>query len=113
MAKRSEIKFTVELDQKNIPERIVWEATDNPTGKPEETKSIALSVWDQEQRNTLRIDLWSKDMPVDEMKQFCIENVAGIAENIKNSTGDEEMHKELTECVQRLIKIVDSKAKGK
>jgi gliding motility-associated protein GldC len=31
---------------------------------------MMLALWDQSYKNTLRIDLWTKDMPVDEMKRF-------------------------------------------
>ncbi len=106
--KKSEIKFTVELDNNNVPERIVWEATDSPSGKAEETKAIALSLWDNEQRTTMRIDLWMKDMNVDDMKQFSVESIAGLAETIKNATGDEVMFNEMQELCKKLIKHLET-----
>ncbi len=101
----------VELDDKNIPDRIVWDATDSPSGKAEETKAIALSLWDGEQRTTMRIDLWAKDMSVDDMKQFSIETIAGMAETIKNATGDEVMFNEMQELCKKLIKHLESQPK--
>ena len=68
--KKSTIQFEVELDNQNIPTRILWDATDKPEPGMTETKSISVSLWDQKTKNTLRIDLWSKDMPVEEMKRF-------------------------------------------
>src|SRR5688572_13647423 len=109
--RKSEIKSTVELDSQNIPEKILWDATDNPSGKTEETKAIALSVWDPYQKNTLRIDLWSKDMTVEDMKQFCIESISGMAETIKNATGDEVIYNEMKELCKKLIKHVDEENK--
>lgn len=109
--KKSEIKFTIELDEKNIPDAIVWEATDNPNGKPEETKAIAVSVWDTQQKNTMRIDLWTKEMRTDEMKLFFIETMAGISETIKTSTGDEIMANEIKETVKKLIKHLEAESK--
>lgn len=105
--RKSEIKFTIDLDDQNVPEKIFWEATDNPTGKLEETKSIAISLWDPYQQNTLRIDLWSKDMAVEHMKQFCIESISGMAETIKNATGDEFIANEMKELCKRLVKHVE------
>jgi hypothetical protein len=29
-----------------------------------------LSVWDSKEKESMRIDLWTKEMPVDEMKIF-------------------------------------------
>jgi gliding motility-associated protein GldC len=109
--KKSEIKFTVELDKDNVPEKIFWEATDNPSGKTEETKAIALSIWDPYQRNTMRIDLWSKDMPVDDMKQFYIEAISGMAESIQGATGDEVMAKEMKDLCKKLIKHLEEENK--
>lgn len=107
----SEIKFTVKLDDKNIPEKIVWEATDSPTGKPAETKSLSISLWDHTQKNTMRIDLWAKDMPVENMKQFCIESLGGVADNILNSTGDEYMSNEIKALCEKLVKHIQEEPK--
>jgi gliding motility-associated protein GldC len=35
-----------------------------------EAKAIMLSVWDSKEKESMRIDLWTKEMPVDEMKIF-------------------------------------------
>jgi len=86
----SEIKFEIESDEKNIPERIVWNATDKP-GDQEQTRAISVAVWDHVEQNTLRIDLWTKDMPLDEMRRFYINALAGMAESVKVATGDNEM----------------------
>lgn len=111
--KKSEINFTVQLDAQNVPETIHWEATDNPTGKLEATKAIALSVWDVKQKNTMRIDLWTKDMQVDEMKMFFIETIAGLSQTIITSTGDEYMGAEMKELVKKLVKHVEEENKKK
>lgn len=105
--KKSEIKFTIELDEQNIPEKIFWEATDNPNGKMEETKAISISLWDNDQMNTMRIDLWSKDMRVDDMKMFFVETLAGLSETVRNSTGDEKMSSEMKDLVKKLIKLLE------
>ncbi len=104
--KKSEIKLTVELDEQNIPEKIFWDADEKDQPGPSETKSISLSMWDQKVKNTLRIDLWSKDMPVDEMKRFYIDCIGGIAQTLLNSTGDEYMASELNAVCDRLVEHV-------
>ena len=70
--KKSEIKLIVGLDEKNIPEKIEWVAEDSLSQNLKETKSISLSLWDEEKKNTLRIDLWTKDMKTDDMKKFYV-----------------------------------------
>ncbi|MCU0358559.1 MAG: gliding motility protein GldC [Cyclobacteriaceae bacterium] len=101
--RKTTINFQVELDENNVPERIIWEATDKPEMAPSETKSISLSLWDQQQKNTLRIDLWTKDMPVDEMKRFFIDCLGGLGQSILTSTGDEFMASETHALCDRLI----------
>ena len=104
--KKSTIQFSVELDQNNVPERILWDATDKPEDTSSETKSISVSLWDSKQKNTMRIDLWTKDMPVDEMKRFYIECVGGIAQSVLSSTGDERMAQEINALCDRLVELV-------
>ena len=71
--KKSEIKFVITLDKENIPEKIEWIAEDSLSDSLSETKSISLSLWDEKKKNTLRIDLWTKEMQTDEMKRFYID----------------------------------------
>ncbi len=104
--KKSTIQFSVELDQNNVPERILWDATDKPEDTASETKSISVSLWDSKQKNTMRIDLWTKDMPVDEMKRFYIECVGGIAQSVLSATGDERMAQEINALCDRLVELV-------
>ncbi len=106
MTKKSEINFTVELDEQNIPEKIQWHATDQIDSKPSETKSIAISLWDHQQKNTLRIDLWSKDMPVDDMKRFYVDTIGGMAQSILNATGDNFMSQEMNDLCEKLVEYL-------
>ena len=101
--KKSDVNFTVELDQNNIPEKIYWEATDKPDPGLSETKSLSVAIWDHTQKNTLRIDLWTKDMPVEDMKRFHVECLGGIAQSILTSTQDEFMSNEVNALCERLV----------
>jgi gliding motility-associated protein GldC len=101
--KKSTIQFEVELDQNNVPERISWDATDKPEAGLSETKTISVALWDDKSKNTLRIDLWTKDMPVPEMKRFHIDCLGGLAQSILTSTGDEFMAGEINALCERLV----------
>ena len=68
-AHTSKIELNVELDENRIPEKLSWTAQDGGISNAE-AKAIFLSVWDAKAQESLRIDLWTKDMPVDEMKLF-------------------------------------------
>ena len=101
--KKSTINFTIHLDDKNVPEKIFWDATEKPEPGLTEAKSISLALWDHIQKNTLRIDLWAKDMPVDEMKRFYIDCLGGLAQSMLSSTGDELMARETNALCEKLV----------
>ena len=86
----SEIKFEIELDSNRVPEKLFWTAEDGGIAK-EEAKAIMLSIWDSKAKETMRIDLWTKDMPVDEMKIFFHQTLVAMSETFKRATDDEKM----------------------
>lgn len=86
----SEIKLTVELDENRVPEKIKWTAQDGGVNE-EEAKAMLLSIWDSNVQETLRIDLWTKDMPVDEMKVFFHQTLVAMADTFHRATEDEKM----------------------
>ena len=86
----SEIKFFVELDENKVPEKLSWTAQDGGV-QAEEAKAIMLSIWDSKTQESLRIDLWTKDMPVDEMKLFFHQTLVAMSDTFKRATDDEKM----------------------
>lgn len=86
----SEIKFLVELDENRVPEKLSWTAQDGGVDA-EEAKALMLSIWDSKAQETLRIDLWTKDMPVDEMKLFFHQTLVAMADTFNRATDDQKM----------------------
>ncbi len=86
----SEIKVKVTLDENKIPEALHWSAEDGGVHN-EESKAVMLSVWDHKARESLRIDLWTKDMPLDEMKIFFHQTLRAMADTFERATSDEKM----------------------
>ena len=86
----SEIKFIVALDENKIPEEISWTAIDGGVDN-EPSKAIMISVWDHKKKDTLKMDLWTKDMLVDEMKQFYHQTLVAMAESFERATDDAKM----------------------
>lgn len=87
---QSEIKLVIELDENRVPEKLHWSAPDGGVNN-EETKAIMLSVWDSKPQESMRIDLWTKDMPVDEMKVFFHQTLVSMAGTYERATGDKQM----------------------
>jgi gliding motility-associated protein GldC len=86
----SKIELVVELDENRIPKKLNWTAQDGGITN-EEAKAMMLSVWDSKEQETLRIDLWTKDMPVDEMKQFFHQTLVEMSDTFNRATQDEKM----------------------
>ncbi|MNE83852.1 hypothetical protein D3C80_1807050 [compost metagenome] len=86
--KEAEIKITVQLDDNNVPENIMWESTDAETKEQVPVKSMMLALWDHNYKNSMRIDLWTKDMPVDEMKRFFYETLQTMGDSFLKATGE-------------------------
>lgn len=87
---KSEIKIDVELDENRVPEKLRWTAKDGGVDN-EETKALLLSVWDPESQESLRIDLWTKDMPVDQMRLFFYQTLVSMSDTFYRATQDEKM----------------------
>lgn len=87
---KSTIELHVELDENRVPEKLSWTAPDGGINN-EEAKAMMLSVWDSEAQETLRIDLWTKDMPVDEMKVFFHQTLVEMSNTFQRATEDEKM----------------------
>lgn len=86
----SKIELNVELDENRVPEKLRWSAQDGGI-KNEEAKAMMLAVWDSKAKESLRIDLWTKDMPVDEMKQFFHQTLVEMSNTFYRATQDEKM----------------------
>lgn len=88
--KTSEIKINIDLDENKVPEKLQWSAPDGGV-ENEEAKAIFLNVWDSDKRESLRIDLWTKDMPLDDMKIFFHQTLSAMADTFERATNDEKM----------------------
>lgn len=86
----STITLTVGLDENRVPETLRWSAEDGGIHN-EEAKAMLLSVWDSKNKESLKIDLWTKDMPVDEMKIFFHQTLMAMSDTFMKATQDEKM----------------------
>ena len=85
--KKSEIKISVDLNENNLPTQINWSAEDGKV-KNEKAAAFLLSLWDPNQKNTMKIDLWTKDMSIEEMKQFFHQTLLTMADTFEKATGE-------------------------
>ncbi|GAA0873295.1 gliding motility protein GldC [Gangjinia marincola] len=88
--KKSDITIHVQVDENNVPEKLNWTAKDGGVDSAE-AKAMMLSIWDHTQQESMRIDLWTKDMPVDEMKVFFHQTLVAMSDTYFRATNDEKM----------------------
>jgi len=86
----SEIKLSIELDENRVPEKLSFTAPDGGV-ENQDSKAVMLSVWDANKQESLRIDLWTKDMPVDQMKVFFHQTLVSMSDSYMRATQDEKM----------------------
>ncbi|MBT8317363.1 MAG: gliding motility protein GldC [Lutibacter sp.] len=86
----SKIEINVGLDENKIPEKLHWTAQDSNV-KDQEAKAVILAVWDEKTKDTLRMDLWTKEMQIDEMKQFFHQTLVSMANTFERATNDTKM----------------------
>lgn len=87
IVKTSEIKINVGVNENNVPMRMLWNATDGNVENAE-AKAMFFSVWDPKQNNTLKIDLWTDEMSIEEMKQFFHQTLLTMADTFEKATGE-------------------------
>jgi len=88
---QSTIKIDILLDPDKIPEQINWQASDSTADMVQKAKAMSVAFWDGADKSALRIDLWTKDMMVDEMADFYYQMMMGMADSFKRATRQEEM----------------------
>ncbi len=80
------------MNESRIPDSITWNASDTGTENAQKAKALMLSFWDGAEKAALRIDLWTKDMMVDEMADFFYQTLMTMADTYGRATKyNEEM----------------------
>ena len=84
MSKQSQITLDVTVDENHVPESMSGSAPDGGVEKAE-ADAFMLSVWDAKAKDTLRIDLWTKGMQVEDMKRFYHQTLLAMADGLERS----------------------------
>ena len=89
--KKSNISIEIELDDHKVPQQINWSASDSTADIMQPAKSMMVAFWDGTDKTALRIDLWTKDMMVDEMADFYYQTMMGMADTYLRATQQTEL----------------------
>lgn len=92
---QSTIKIDVLLDPDKVPQQISWTASDSTADMAQKAKAMCIAFWDGADRSAMRIDLWTKDMMVDEMAEFYYQMMITMADTFKRATQQQELTDDL------------------
>lgn len=87
----SKINISVHLDDNKVPQQITWNASDTSAQMEQAAKAMMLAFWDGADKSALRIDLWTKDMMVDEMADFFYQTIMSMADTYERATHNAEL----------------------
>lgn len=90
MNKQSQINLFITLDEKKMPEKIEWEANDAQFSGLKESKTMMLSLWDKKENVTFSIDLWTKEMTVNDMQIHFYQMLIKMADTFQRATNNSE-----------------------
>ncbi|NBC10046.1 MAG: gliding motility protein GldC [Bacteroidetes bacterium] len=99
--KKSTINIEVGLNEERMPIDIKWRSSDGPDGPGEQAaKAFLLSIFDKDNKDTLRIDLWTKEMQVIEMDRFVFQTLRGLADTYFKATQNADLAADMQRFVQ-------------
>jgi gliding motility-associated protein GldC len=100
----SNININVQLDADKVPQQISWSASESSADTPQKAKAMCLALWDGIDKTALRIDLWTKDMMVDEMADFYYQVFVTMADTFQRATKHTELTNDIKSFAQKFHK---------
>lgn len=94
IVRKSTINIEVGLNANNLPLDMRWSSTDGGEDK-QQARAMMLSLWDPNENNTMKIDLWTKEMSIEEMKQFFHQTLLTMADTFEKATGETKITEDL------------------
>lgn len=101
---QSTITIDVTLDPDKMPHQIFWNASSSTAAEVQKAKAMILAFWDGQEKSALRIDLWTKDMMVDEMGDFFYQTLMTMADNYNRATRQTELAEEMKKFAAEFYK---------
>jgi gliding motility-associated protein GldC len=88
---QSTITIDILLSKDKVPQQINWRASDSTADTSQKSKAMMLSFWDGADKAAMRIDLWTKEMMVDEMADFYYQTFMTMADTFNRATKNEAL----------------------
>jgi gliding motility-associated protein GldC len=105
----SNITINVQTDENKVPDAINWNASDSVADQEQKAKAMMVSFWDGAEKTALRIDLWTKEMMVDEMADFFYQTFMTMADTYGRATNHKEAVTDIKNFAQDFYKKFQEK----
>ena len=89
--KQYQITIKVGLDENKLPHSLSWDASGAGEEGEKNIKAFMLSMFDADTKDTLKIDLWTKDFQVMEMDRFFYQTFRAMCDTYHRSTKNDEL----------------------
>ena len=102
--RKANIDLSITLDDENIPEKITWNSSDAAMSESEkEAKAFMLSIFEKDSLETLRIDLWTKELEIGEMNRFMYYTIRGLSETYLRASNNNNLANDLARFAQYFV----------
>ena len=91
MSKQSKLTILVNMDENHIPEEITWKSIENEKTSEKIAKAALLMFWDKAEQNTMSLDLWTKEMSIEEMSKFFFQIYMTMADTFEKATSEDQI----------------------
>lgn len=106
IVKTSKIQINVGTNANNVPVRMLWSADDGGIDN-QEAAAMLLALWDPKNKNTLKVDLWTKELTIEEMKQFFHQTLVTMADTFEKATGEKNISEDLRDYCYHFAEKMD------
>lgn len=104
--KKSSIQITIQMDERNIPEQIQWLSEDQTIPSAQDAKAMMLALWDKQSRNGMSVDLWTKEMTIEEMNLFVFQTLMTMSDTFERATRNSQEAASLRTYANAFLKSV-------
>lgn len=101
---KSNINIAIEADDNNMPEQIEWAYFQDEKPQPAATDALLLAIWDKQDKRSLHVDLWTKELTMSEMHQLIFQTMTTMADTYSRATGNKSLSTKMAAMLNELEK---------
>ncbi len=81
----------VAMDENMIPEEIVWKSNDQQNSSEEKASAALIYFWNKTKNETFNLDLWTKEMSIEEMNKMMFQMIMTLANTYERATSEDQI----------------------